>query len=169
MISQRSGIPDFGPGYFKYCMKNVNNTSIKRTFRIIEGIVSLLLVFLVAEGVLLWQVCKQGTVSTQGLVSQGLPSLQCLSSIQANMALYRLRSYELMFVQEQERPAKIKQADELDRSNRVLLVKLGALYPSGGGTRSGPSRRAGAQKLCARRKPGAQPSGQGFSGRHASA
>ena len=48
-------------------MSNKRSTSIKRSFRIIQGVVGLLLVFLIIQGCLLWRVCRQGTLATANL------------------------------------------------------------------------------------------------------
>ena len=114
-------------------MNDKSSISIRRTFQIIQGIVGLLLIFLVIQGVILWTVCNQGTRATAGLVAEGLPSLRHMALLQENLVSYQLRSYELMFVQEQERPAKASQADALDRQNRELLGKLKQLFPDGEG------------------------------------
>ena len=114
-------------------MKATQNTSLRRTFRIIQGVVGLLLIFLIVQGIVLWGVCKEGAQVTHGLVSEGLPSLRHLATLQENLALYRLHSYELMFVQEKDRPAKIAQVDALDRENHEILAKLQALFPEGEG------------------------------------
>ena len=104
-------------------MKTARKVSIRRTFRVIESIVALLLIFLVVQGVILWRVCQGGSRATRGLMTEGLPSLHHLAVLQENLVLYRLRSYELMFVPEQERPAKASQADQLDQENRLALFQ----------------------------------------------
>jgi methyl-accepting chemotaxis protein len=114
-------------------MNKTSKLSIRRTFQIIQGIVGLLLIFLVIQGVVLWSVCNQGMSATSGLVSEGLPSLRHMASLRENLVSYRLRSYELMFVPETERSAKGGQADALDKQNRELLGKLKQLFPEGEG------------------------------------
>ena len=114
-------------------VKTQQTKSIRRTFGIIQAVVGLLLVFLVLQGFVLWTVCQGGRQATRGLVAEGLPSLRCLASLQENLALYRLHSYELMFVQEKERPAKAGQLDELGLRNRNLLAQLKQLFPDGEG------------------------------------
>lgn len=114
-------------------MKASKSISLRRTFTSIQGVVGLLLVFLIVQGIILWRVCHQGTRVTQGLVSEGLPSLRHLAALQENLALYRLRSYELMFVEEKERGAKAEQADQLDKQNRTILAQLKNLFPEGEG------------------------------------
>jgi methyl-accepting chemotaxis protein len=56
-----------------------------------------------------------------------------MAALRENLVSYRLRSYEQVFAQEQDRPAKASQADALDRQNRELLGKLKQLFPSGDG------------------------------------
>jgi methyl-accepting chemotaxis protein len=114
-------------------MKTQKNKSIRQTFRIIQTVVGLLLVFLVAQGFVLWTVCQGGRQATGGLVTEGLPSLRYLASLQENLALYRLHSYELMFVQEKERPGKGGQLDELTLRNRELLAQIKRVFPDGAG------------------------------------
>ena len=114
-------------------MKTRRNTSLHRTFRIIQGVVGLLLIFLSVQGVILWKVCREGAVATRGLVSGGLPSLRCLASLQENLALYRLRSFELMFAQEKDRPVKASQADALEQQDRQILEELKVIFPENEG------------------------------------
>ena len=114
-------------------MSTKRSTSIKRSFRIIQGVVGLLLVFLIIQGCLLWRVCRQGTVATGNLETQGLPSLRYLASLQENLAIYRLYSFEIMFAQEQDRPAKSRQADAVQQKNQEIIDGLNKLYPSGQG------------------------------------
>jgi len=89
--------------------------------------------FLALQGFVLWTVCQGGRQATRGLVTEGLPSLRRLASLQENLAVYRLHSYELMFVQEKERPIKAGQLEDLARANRELLAQLKQLFPAGAG------------------------------------
>ena len=114
-------------------MKTRHQTSIRNTFRIIQALVCFLLLFLLLQGVLLWRVCSAGAKSTQGLQREGIPSLTHVSALQRNINLYRLRSYELMFVQEKDRAAKAAEADALNRENLASLDQLQQLFPSGPG------------------------------------
>ncbi len=114
-------------------MKKTQGTSIRSTFLIIQALVALLLVFLVVQGVILWRVCQQGSQATVGLEREGIPSMEHIAVLKQNLNLYRLRSYEMMFVQEGERAAKATEADSLHRENLDLLVKLQALFPTGQG------------------------------------
>ena len=108
-------------------------TSIKRSFRTIHGVVCLLLVFLIVQGCLLWNICDQGARATTGLEQEGLPSLRLLGSLQQDLAIYRLHSYELMFAQDKDRPAKISESDAILKLNIETLTKLNQLYPVGEG------------------------------------
>lgn len=78
-------------------MKNSSRISIKASFRLIQALMLLLVVFLLVQGIVLWSVCQRGTQATKGLEQEGLPSLRLLASLQENLAIYRLHSYELMF------------------------------------------------------------------------
>ncbi len=69
----------------------------------------------------------------RGLEHEGIPSLAHVAALKQNLNLYRLHSYELMFVQESERAAKATQADNIHRENLDLLAKLKKLFPSGQG------------------------------------
>ena len=108
-------------------------TSIKRSFHTIQGIVVLLLVFLIVQGCLLWRICDRGVQATTGLEQEGLPSLRLLASLQEGLGIYRLHSYELMFAQDKSRAAKIAETDAVLKMNTETLAKLNALYPVGEG------------------------------------
>jgi len=114
-------------------MKASSNTSIKNSFRLIQGLVALLLVFLLVQIGIFWGVCQRGTAATQGLEQEGLPSLRLLASLQENLAIYRLHSYELMFVQDKDRAAKLAETDAVQQHNADLLNQLEQLYPAGEG------------------------------------
>jgi methyl-accepting chemotaxis protein len=119
-----------------------SRTSLQQSFRIIQGIVALLLIFLIVQSYTLRRVCKQGDASIRGLESEGLPSLQHLGALRENLAIYRLHSYELMFVTEQDRAAKARQAEEDQQKNLEILGKLDQLYPSGEGKQTLAALRA---------------------------
>jgi methyl-accepting chemotaxis protein len=108
-------------------------SSIRNTFLITQTLVSLLLVFLVVQGALLWRVCREGAAAIDGVEREGIPSLTQVADLNQNLSLYRLHSYELMFVQESERSAKTAQADGLHRQNLELIRKLQNLFPAGKG------------------------------------
>jgi methyl-accepting chemotaxis protein len=114
-------------------MKSTRTTSIKSSFRFIQIVVVLLLAFLAIESIWLWQVCSRGTQATAGLENEGLPSLRCLDLLDQNLTVYRLHSYELMFAQEKDRPAKIAETDAVGKSCADTLAQLAKLYPTGEG------------------------------------
>ena len=114
-------------------MKATRKTSISFSFRVIQGMVGLMLVFLVVQAWLLWRVCQQGAAATAGLKNEGLPSLRLLASLGENLAVYRLNCFELMFAQEKDRPAKTSEADGVHRKNEDILKQLAQLYPAGPG------------------------------------
>jgi len=114
-------------------MSEKKQTSIKRSFRIIQTMVGLLLIFLIVEGCILWRTCSQGRQATGGLEQEGLPSLRLLASLQEGLAVYRLQSYELMFAPEKDRPVKIAGADATMNQNLETLGELKKLYPAGKG------------------------------------
>jgi methyl-accepting chemotaxis protein len=109
------------------------NTSIQSSFRIIQGVVALLLVFLIVQGGVMWRLSKEGTIATEGLKNAGLPSLQYLASLQENLAVYRLHSYEIMFVQESGRPSKTAEASAVQQKNTEIIARLNSLFPEGEG------------------------------------
>ncbi len=107
--------------------------SIRNTFQIILALAALLLVFLGIQGAILWRVCQQGTLATSGLEKEGIPSLNSVGMLKQNLNLYRLHSYELMFVQEAERPAKASLVDGLHQQNLKLMGQLQKIFPTGEG------------------------------------
>jgi len=107
--------------------------SLVRSFRHIRLIVLLMLVFAVVQGAVLWRACTHGMWAINTLDREGLPALRHLSSLQENLALFRLHSYELLFAQEADKPAKARQAEEIVLKKRALMVQLRPLFPSGEG------------------------------------
>jgi len=114
-------------------MKNSGRISIKTSFRLIQALMLLLVVFLVGQGYTLWSVCQRGTQATKGLEQEGLPSLRLLASLQENLAIYRLHSFELMFAQDKDKPAKLAETDAVHQKNTEILAQLNQLYPTGEG------------------------------------
>ena len=114
-------------------MKASSRISIKASFRVIQALILLLLVFLLVQGIFLWGVCLRGSQATKGLEQEGLPSLRLLASLQENLAIYRLHSFELMFAQDKERPAKLAETDAVHERNVEILAQLNQLYPTGEG------------------------------------
>ena len=114
-------------------MKSGQHTSVKRSFRVIQGVVGLLLVFLFIQSCILWRVCNRGVSAVTGLENEGLPSLRLLASLQDGLDIYRLHSYELMFSQDKDRAAKIAETDAVLQKNTQTLQNLNKLYPIGDG------------------------------------
>ncbi|HTB86148.1 MAG TPA: methyl-accepting chemotaxis protein [Candidatus Sulfotelmatobacter sp.] len=114
-------------------MKAAPQISLKRSFNTIKGVVALLVIFLVVQMCLLWRTCDNGTRATTGLEAEGLPSLRLLATLQENLAVYRLHSYELMFAQDKDRPAKIAEAEAVQNKNSMTIEELKNLYPAGQG------------------------------------
>jgi len=56
-----------------------------------------------------------------------------LTSLDQNLAIYRLHSYELMFAQDKDRPAKIAETDAVCKNCADALTQLAKLYPAGEG------------------------------------
>jgi methyl-accepting chemotaxis protein len=107
--------------------------SVRRTFQVTELVMGLILVFLTIEGIVLWRVCSQGTEAMKGLEANGLPSLKTLAALEQNLVRYQLASYELMFVQEQQRASKISLAEELHKQNLDSLENLKRIFSTGEG------------------------------------
>ena len=116
-----------------HTMNQPRRISIKSSFRLIQILIALLLLFSLAQGVILWRVCQRGTQATRGLEQEGLPSLRLLASLQENLAVYRLHSFEIMFAQDKDRPAKLTETDAVHQRNTEILAQLNQLYPAGEG------------------------------------
>ncbi len=107
--------------------------SIKSSFRYIEMLIVLLLIFLLFQGVVQWRVCQRGNLATHDLVTAGLPSLDLLAELQENLAAYRLHSYELIFAQDKDRGAKAAECDAVRQSCFKLLQDIKILQADGDG------------------------------------
>jgi methyl-accepting chemotaxis protein len=116
-------------------VKPVQKISLERSFRVIQGVVALLLLFLTVQSCILWRVCNDGVDATRGLEKVGLPALRLMALLQEDLAIYRLHSYELMFVQEKDRKAKISETDAVLQDIVQTLKALTELYPDGEGQR----------------------------------
>jgi PAS domain S-box-containing protein len=103
------------------------------TFRNILLVVSLVFVFAVVRTVILWAVCNNGMKTATTLEHQGLPALKELASLQENLALYRLDSYEYLFAQEAQKADAAKAADASALQMRAELKSIQALFPEGEG------------------------------------
>ncbi len=92
-------------------MRRSKITSLSKSFRNIRLLLLLLLGFVTVQGIVLWRVCREGKGAIASLRSEGLPSLQNLAGLQEALALYRLHSFEVLFAQEADKPAKLKHAE----------------------------------------------------------
>ena len=85
--------------------------AVSTAFRNILLIVLLILIFAVVQTCMLWRVCNTGMKTATSMETQGLPTLNTLASLQENLALYRLDSYEYLFAKEEEMAGKAKAAE----------------------------------------------------------
>jgi len=107
--------------------------SLAATFRNILLVVSLIFVFAVVRTIILWVVCNAGMQTVTALNNQGLPLLNNLASLQENLAIYRLDSYEYLFAQDAQKAGDAKAADDLAVLLRTDLKNIQALFPEGEG------------------------------------
>lgn len=112
-------------------MKTFNQRTLRRSFWNIRIAVLLLLAFAVIQAVMLRQVCSQGKAAVGSMENEGLPSLRHVAALRESLALYRLASYEWLFVQETEKAARAKKADELRQQSLALIGELKKLFPAG--------------------------------------
>lgn len=112
-------------------MKLFSQQSLPRSFRNIGIAVLLLLAFAVIQAVILRQVCSRGMVAVNSVDKEGLPSLRHVAALQESLALYRLASYEWLFVQENEKAGRAKRAEELRQQSLGLIADLKKLFPDG--------------------------------------
>ena len=103
------------------------------TFRNILLVVSLLFVFAVVLTFILWAVCNNGMKTAATLEHGGLPALKELATLQENLALYRLDSYEYLFAQESEKAGEAKAAEDIAVQIRAELKNIQTLFPEGEG------------------------------------
>ena len=107
--------------------------SLAATFRNILLVVSLLFIFAVVRTIIVWAVCNTGMQAATAMQNQGLPVLNNLASLQENLALFRLDSYEYLFAQEAQKAGDAKAADDLALQMRAELKNIQALFPEGEG------------------------------------
>jgi PAS domain S-box-containing protein len=103
------------------------------TFRNILWVVSLIFIFAVVRTFILWEVCKTGMQTAATLEHQGLPALKELASLEENLALYRLDSYEYLFAQEAQKAGAAKAADDIALQMHAELKNIRHLFPQGDG------------------------------------
>src|SRR5476651_1914185 len=106
---------------------------LSATFRHILLVVLLIFIFAVVQMFTLWQVGKAGMKTAVSLEHQGLPALNELASLQENLALYRLESYEYLFAQDAQKAGDAKAADDIALQMRAELKNMQTLFPKGDG------------------------------------
>jgi PAS domain S-box-containing protein len=110
--------------------------AVSTAFRNILLVVFLIFLFAVVQTLVLWRVCHTGMRTSTSLERQGLPTLNTLASLQENLALYRLHSYEYLFARERERAEKAFSAKADLTQIQQELKDVNALLPdSEGGAR----------------------------------
>jgi PAS domain S-box-containing protein len=102
-------------------------------FRNILVVVFLIFVFAVVRTIVLWSVSDAGMKTATALEHQGLPTLNALASLQEQLAIYRLNSYEYLFAQEKERAAKARAVAATAALIRAELKTTQTLLPAGEG------------------------------------
>jgi PAS domain S-box-containing protein len=102
-------------------------------FRRILLVVLLIFIFAIVQIITLRVVCGSGMQTARLLEHQGLPALKELASLQENLAIYRLHSYEFLFAQKTDRPAKRKAAETDAGQIHAELAKILTLFPDGHG------------------------------------
>jgi methyl-accepting chemotaxis protein len=112
-------------------MKAFSRQSLPRSFRHIGIAVLSLLVFAVIQAVILNRVCRNGKTAIGSMEHEGLPSLRQVAALRESLALYRLASYEWLFVQEGEKAGRAKRAEELRQESLGLIADLKKLFPEG--------------------------------------
>ena len=92
-----------------------NQASLRKSFRNLRLVMAALLLFTLVQSGVLLHVSREGKVAIHSLDSEGLPSLRALAALQESLALFRLHSYEWLFVQDAEKPARAKVIAESQR------------------------------------------------------
>src|SRR5665213_1268118 len=106
---------------------------VSATFRDIMLVVFLIFIFAVVQMFTLWRVGKTGMQTATSLQQQGLPALKDLASLQENLVIYRLDSYEYLFVQQEEKAGKAKAAEAIAVQIRAELKNIQTDLPEGEG------------------------------------
>ncbi|MEJ0091168.1 MAG: ATP-binding protein [Limisphaerales bacterium] len=106
---------------------------LRATFRHILLVVFLIFIFAVIRTIILWTVCNNGMQNAASLEHQGLPALNKLASLQENLALYRLGSYEYLFAQEAQKTGSAKAAEVIAVRMRAELENIQTLCSEGKG------------------------------------
>lgn len=105
------------------------------TFRNILIVVLLIFIFAVLQMIILNRVCNSGMKTAMSLKQTGLPTLNELASLQENIAIFRLYSYEYLFAREAEKGLRAKSAEAVAKQVRGELHHIKALLPETDGQR----------------------------------
>jgi len=105
------------------------------TFRNILLVVFLIFICAMLQMFMLWHVCNAGMKTAASLENQGLPTLNGLSSLQQDLAVYRLKAYEYLFAQEGEKAKKAKAVQDIAGQTCAKLDSIKTLLPEGDGRR----------------------------------
>jgi len=106
---------------------------VSATFRHIMLVVFLIFIFAVVQMFTLWQVGKTGMQTATSLKQQGLPALNELALLEENLVIYRLDSYEYLFIQQEEKAGKAKAAEAVAVQIHLELKGIQTLLPEGEG------------------------------------
>ena len=107
--------------------------SLWKAFRNIRLGVFLIFIFAVVHMFTLWQVCNTGMKTATSLEHQGLPALNFLASLQEQLAIYRLHSYEYLFAREEQKAAAAKAVETVAHDLRADIKSIRALLQDGDG------------------------------------
>ena len=106
--------------------------SIRVGIRNIRLAVISLLALALLQAFVLWRVCDRGVVALDSLQKQGLPGLREITALQEDLALYRLHSYEWLFTQDADKPAKAKRAEQYRQQGQQRIERLQSIFHEGG-------------------------------------
>ncbi len=108
-----------------------SQASLRKSFRNLRLVMAALLIFTLIQSGVLLHVSREGKVAIHSLDSEGLPSLRALAALQESLALFRLHSYEWLFVQDSEKPARAKVIADSQREIAAQSADLAKLFPDG--------------------------------------
>jgi PAS domain S-box-containing protein len=121
-------VKDSGPP--PWAANDIKLASLWVTFRNIQAVVVLILVFAVIQMVMLRRVCDTGMATSDSLEHQGLPYLDQLGNLREHLALFRLYSYEYLFARESEQEGKKKAVETVAVEIHQELQSMEKLLPS---------------------------------------
>jgi methyl-accepting chemotaxis protein len=105
-------------------MNTKRRISVRRSYRLIQSLVALFLLFLGVQVAIQWSVTRRGARSITDLEAGAIPGLRLVGELEVDLVLHRLRSYELMFVPEGQRAAKTAEAEALHGTQLERLAGL---------------------------------------------